>query len=120
MHVIDIFQIPLLHVTHKTVVIMSLRHIDSRVFVELSDVVHEHEGHVLVVDVHDQIGTALENLLGQFLVHEFIVSLIGFVSVMFVGKIERIPSEEDRFFGSLCLSISVECFIKEFVHVNLN
>lgn len=49
---------------------MSLRHVNSGVFVELSDVVHEHKSHVLVVNVQDQIGTVLENLLGQFLCHK--------------------------------------------------
>lgn len=48
------------------------------------------------------------------------MSFISFVGVVFVCKVKRIPSEENSFFGSLCLSISVEHFIAEFVHIDIN
>jgi len=64
MHVVNIFLSPLTEVTHKSVEVMALRHIHSTVTVEVTHLVHEHEGHVFVVNVKNEVGSLLEDVFG--------------------------------------------------------
>lgn len=64
MHVINVFLSPLAEVTHKSVEVMALRHIDRTVTVEFAHIVHEHEGHVFIVNVKNKVGSLLEDAFG--------------------------------------------------------
>ena len=63
MHVVDILLSPLTEVTYKSVEVVTLGHVNVTVSVEMTHLVHEHEGHVLVVDVKNQVRSALEDFL---------------------------------------------------------
>ena len=60
-HIVDVLLRPVTHVPHKPIKVVPLRHCNRAVSVVLFDLVHEQEGHVLVVDVEDEVGPALEN-----------------------------------------------------------
>ena len=63
MHVVNVLLGPLTEITHKSVEVMTLGHVNVTVAVEMTHLVHEHECHVLVVDVKNQVGPTLENFL---------------------------------------------------------
>ena len=69
MHVINVLFRPVAHVLNKSSKEVSLWHLDSAVTVSLSDFVHEEEGHVLVVDIEDQVRATLVDFTGHFNSH---------------------------------------------------
>jgi len=91
-HIINIFLSPLLEVTHKSVEVMALGHVHSAVAVVVTHLVHEHEGHVLIINVKNQVRSLLEDLLGSFHVHELIVDLVSLASVVLIHQVQGVPS----------------------------
>ena len=65
MHEVNMLLSPAAEVPHKPVEVVSLRHINRAVSVELLELVHQHEGHVLVVDVEDQVWSRLVDASGE-------------------------------------------------------
>jgi len=67
MHVVNVFLSPLTEVTNKSVEVVTLRHINSTVAVIMTHFIHEHESHVFVIDVKNEVRSLLEDFLRGFL-----------------------------------------------------
>lgn len=91
-HIINVFLSPLFEVTHKSVEVMALGHVNSTVAVVVTHLVHEHEGHVLIINVKNQVRSLLEDLLGSLNVHKLIVDLVSLTSVVLVHQVQGVPS----------------------------
>ena len=68
-HEVDVLLRPLAEVSDEPVHVVALGHVKPAVGVVFAHVVHQLEGHVLIVNVEDKVGTLLVNQLGQVLVH---------------------------------------------------
>lgn len=67
MHVVNVFLSPLTEVTNKSVEVVTLRHIYGTVAVVMTHFIHEHESHVFVIDVKNEVRSLLEDFLRGFL-----------------------------------------------------
>jgi len=67
MHVVNVFLSPLTEVTNKSVEVVTLRHINGTVAVVMTHFIHEHESHVFVIDVKNEVRSLLEDFLRGFL-----------------------------------------------------
>lgn len=67
MHVVNVFLSPLTEVTNKSVEVVTLRHINCTVAVVMTHFIHEHESHVFVIDVKNEVRSLLEDFLRGFL-----------------------------------------------------
>lgn len=101
MHVINILLRPVAHVLDKSGKEVSLWHINGAVTVSFSDFVHKEAGHVLVVDVEDQIWTALVDLTGHFNSHHVFKSVISLADIVLVDEIQGVPLEIHSLVSSL-------------------
>lgn len=68
MHIVNVFLSPLTEVTNKSVVVVTLRHINGTVAVVMTHLIHKHESHVFVVNVKNEVRSLLEDFLRCFLV----------------------------------------------------
>lgn len=67
MHIVNVFLSPLTEVTNKSVEVVTLRHIYGTVAVVMTHFIHEHESHVFVIDVKNEVRSLLEDFLRGFL-----------------------------------------------------
>ena len=73
-HIVDILLRPVAHVAHEPIKIVALGHCNRAISVVLFDLIHQQKGHILVVDVQDQVGPALEDPPGELHVHHLIIA----------------------------------------------
>jgi hypothetical protein len=64
-HVVDVFLGPLSEVANKSIQIVALGHVNSTLAIEVLNVIHQQESHILIVNVEDKGGTRLVDFLGQ-------------------------------------------------------
>jgi hypothetical protein len=119
-HVIDVLFGPLAEVTHESVEVVTLGHVNCTVLVVLFDFVHEHESHVLVVNIENEVGAALVDLLSHLGLKQLVEYLIGAPGVVLVDQIPGVPSPEKIFAEGLGLTVSHKGFVHELINVDIH
>ena len=84
------------------------------------DLVHESEGHVLVVDVQNDAGASLVDSLGEVYFHKLIVDLISIPGVVLIHQVEEVPSKVDALSEVLRLPESHELLVEEVADVQID
>jgi hypothetical protein len=84
------------------------------------DLVHESEGHILVVNVKNDAGPSLVDSLGEIYFHELIVDLISIPGVVLIHQVEEVPSEENALSEVLGLPESHELLVQKVSNVQVN
>lgn len=75
---------PKAHILDKAAEELSLGHSYGTVAILLSDLVHHQSGHVLVVNVEDQVWSALVNLPSHIMIHYVLEGIISLANIMLV------------------------------------
>lgn len=84
------------------------------------DLVHESEGHVLVVNVQNNAGASLVDSLWEVYFHKLIVDLISVPGVVLVHQVEEVPSEVNALSEVFRLSESHELLVEEVANVQID
>ena len=142
-HVIDILLGPVAHVTDEPVKVVALGHCNRAISVVLLDLVHQQKGHILVVDVQDEVRSALEDPSGQLHIHHLKVGqikldycsnigqfeinytyileyIISLAHVALIDQVQWVPPEVHGLMGSLGLPVGVELLVLHQVDVKVD
>jgi len=119
MHEINIFLCPASEVSNETIHIMSLWHGNWAVSIVLLEFIHEHEGHVFIVDVQNEIGSRLVDTLWEIWLGQQFKGIICLTGVVFVDQVEWVPFMI-KLLSSLCFTIGCKSLVSECINIDIN
>jgi len=96
---------------------MTLGHLDRTGLVLIFKLLHQQEGHVFIINVQDEVRSALVDSFGQVDFHQAFIGVISLPYIVLIDKIQRVPLVVVALMGSLGFTICMERLVRHYIDI---